>query len=83
LCDEISLAAVFRRGADAGLIGEFSASFQSPIIVSIFASGLVSLTLTPMMCSRFWATAAGFKKTAVDGFSLALEHRILAVYGRR
>ena len=37
------------------------------IIVSIFASGIVSLTLTPMMCSRFLADRGpGAKKTLVE-----------------
>ncbi|MDB5172879.1 MAG: cation/multidrug efflux pump, partial [Phycisphaerales bacterium] len=80
----ISLAAVFLPLVlMQGLIGRIFREFSVTIIVSIFASGIVSLTLTPMMCSRFLAKrGAGAKKTAVERFSLAVEHRVLAVYGR-
>ena len=80
----ISLAAVFLPLVlMPGLIGRIFREFSVTIIVSIFASGLVSLTLTPMMCSRFLGERGpGSKKTLVERFSLAVEHRILAVYGR-
>jgi len=35
-----------------GLIGRIFREFSITIIVSIFASGIVSLTLTPLMCAR-------------------------------
>ena len=38
-----------------GLIGRIFREFSITIIVSIFASGIVSLTLTPLMCSRLLA----------------------------
>src|SRR5258708_19671632 len=34
-----------------GLVGRIFREFSITIIVSIFASGIVSLTLTPLMCS--------------------------------
>ena len=40
-----------------GLVGRIFREFSITIIVSIFASGLVSLTLTPLMCSRLLASA--------------------------
>jgi HAE1 family hydrophobic/amphiphilic exporter-1 len=49
----ISLAAVFIPLVFmGGLVGRIFREFAVTIIVSIFASGLVSLTLTPLMCAR-------------------------------
>src|SRR5256886_4160122 len=48
----ISLAAVFLPLVFmSGLVGRIFREFSITIIVSIFASGIVSLTLTPLMCS--------------------------------
>jgi HAE1 family hydrophobic/amphiphilic exporter-1 len=80
----ISLAAVFLPLVlMPGLIGRIFREFSITIIVSIFASGIVSLTLTPMMCSRFLGDRGpGSKKTVIEKFSLAIERRVLDVYGR-
>jgi HAE1 family hydrophobic/amphiphilic exporter-1 len=49
----LSLAAVFIPLAFMpGLLGRIFREFAITIIVAILASGLVSLTLTPLMCSR-------------------------------
>src|SRR5438046_7972561 len=49
----LSLAAVFIPLAFMpGLLGRIFREFAITIIVAIFASGLVSLTLTPLMCAR-------------------------------
>src|SRR5207253_5058002 len=49
----ISLAAVFIPLVFMpGLVGRIFREFAVTIIVAIFASGLVSLTLTPLMCAR-------------------------------
>src|SRR5213076_1070161 len=49
----ISLAAVFIPLVFMpGLVGRVFREFAVTIVVAIFASGLVSLTLTPLMCSR-------------------------------
>ena len=49
----ISLAAVFIPLVFmTGLVGRIFREFAITIIVAIFASGLVSLTLTPLMCAR-------------------------------
>ena len=49
----LSLAAVFIPLAFMpGLLGRIFREFSITIIVAILASGLVSLTLTPLMCSR-------------------------------
>jgi HAE1 family hydrophobic/amphiphilic exporter-1 len=52
----LSLAAVFIPLAFMpGLLGRIFREFAITIIVAILASGLVSLTLTPLMCSRILA----------------------------
>ena len=52
----ISLAAVFLPLVFmSGLMGRIFREFSVTIIVAIFASGLVSLTLTPLMCARLLA----------------------------
>jgi len=79
--DDLAGGGVPAVGADAGVIGESSAMFSITIIVSIFASGIVSLTLTPMMCSRFLASAGGLEEDDDQKFSLDVEHRVLRVYG--
>jgi HAE1 family hydrophobic/amphiphilic exporter-1 len=80
----ISLAAVFLPLAFmSGLVGRIFREFAITIIVSIFASGLVSLTLTPLMCSRLLeARGAGAKKTWMERSSGRVEHRVLDYYGR-
>jgi hydrophobic/amphiphilic exporter-1 (mainly G- bacteria), HAE1 family len=80
----ISLAAVFLPLAFmSGLVGRIFREFSITIIVSIFASGLVSLTLTPLMCSRLLAARGeGAKKTWMERTSGRIEHRVLDYYGR-
>ena len=52
----LSLAAVFIPLVFMpGLIGRSSSEFAITIIVAILASGVVSLTLTPLMCARMLA----------------------------
>jgi HAE1 family hydrophobic/amphiphilic exporter-1 len=50
----LSLSAVFIPVLFmGGLVGRLLHEFAVTIVVAVLASGLVSLTLTPMMCSRF------------------------------
>ena len=64
----LSLAAVFIPLVFLpGLLGRIFREFSVTIIVAIFASGLVSLTLTPLMCARVLAERGpGAKKTWVE-----------------
>jgi HAE1 family hydrophobic/amphiphilic exporter-1 len=80
----ISLAAVFIPLVFmSGLVGRIFREFSITIIVSIFASGIVSLTLTPLMCSRLLGQrGAGAKKTLMERVSGGIEHRVLELYGR-
>ncbi|HXX93554.1 MAG TPA: efflux RND transporter permease subunit, partial [Planctomycetota bacterium] len=78
----ISLAAVFIPLVFmSGLMGRIFREFAITIVVSIFASGLVSLTLTPLMCSRLLGNRGhGSKQTWMERTMGALEKRFLIFY---
>jgi hydrophobic/amphiphilic exporter-1 (mainly G- bacteria), HAE1 family len=80
----LSLAAVFIPLVFmGGLVGRIFREFSITIVISILASGLVSLTLTPLMTSRLLSgRGPGSKKTWVERISGNIEHRVLDVYGR-
>jgi HAE1 family hydrophobic/amphiphilic exporter-1 len=80
----ISLAAVFIPLVFmSGLVGRIFREFSITIIVSIFASGIVSLTLTPLMCSRLLSDrGAGSKKNWIERAIGGVERRVLNLYGR-
>jgi hydrophobic/amphiphilic exporter-1 (mainly G- bacteria), HAE1 family len=80
----LSLAAVFIPLVFmSGLMGRIFREFSITIVVSIIASGIVSLTLTPLMTSRMLSNRGeGAKKTWMERWFGALEHRVLNAYGR-
>jgi hydrophobic/amphiphilic exporter-1 (mainly G- bacteria), HAE1 family len=58
----LSLAAVFIPVLFmGGIVGRLLHEFSVVIIMAILVSGIVSLTLTPMLCSRFLRTQHGTK----------------------
>src|ERR1700682_6159830 len=79
----ISLAAVFIPLVFmSGLVGRIFREFAITIVISIFASGLVSLTLTPLMCARLLKERGeGSKKTWMERVIGGIEKRVLARYG--
>ena len=81
---DLSLAAVFIPLVFmSGLMGRIFREFSLTIVISILASGMVSLTLTPLMTSRMLGQrGAGAKKTWMERAFGAVEHRVLDVYGR-
>lgn len=80
----LSLAAVFIPLVFmSGLIGRIFRQFSIIIVVSILASGLVSLTLTPMMCSRLVGQRGqGARQTWMERRMRAGLKAVLDVYGR-
>src|SRR6266850_1475459 len=80
----ISLAAVFIPLVFmSGLVGRIFREFAITIVISIFASGLVSLTLTPLMTSRMLTDRGhGAKQTWMERAVGRIEKRVLAFYGR-
>lgn len=80
----LSLAAVFIPLAFMpGLLGRIFREFAITIIVAILASGLVSLTLTPLMCSRILAERGpGHRKTWTERFFSRFFDPTLRFYSR-
>ena len=80
----LSLAAVFIPLAFMpGLLGRIFREFAITIIVAILASGLVSLTLTPLMCSRILAERKpGHHKTWTERIFSRFYEPILQFYSR-
>jgi hydrophobic/amphiphilic exporter-1 (mainly G- bacteria), HAE1 family len=79
----ISLAAVFIPLVFmSGLVGRIFREFAITIVIAILASGLVSLTLTPLMCARLLKPRGeGLKKTWMERVIGGIEKRVLAMYG--
>jgi hydrophobic/amphiphilic exporter-1 (mainly G- bacteria), HAE1 family len=63
-----------------GMVGRLLNEFAMTIVAAVLASGLVSLTLTPMMCSRFIRSSAEVKHGRVYRFSEAVFNGMLSVY---
>src|SRR6266542_2572733 len=80
----LSLAAVFIPLVFIpGLLGRIFREFSVTIIVAILASGLVSLTLTPLMCARILGERrAGHKRAWMERHTSNFIQRVIAAYGR-
>src|SRR6266513_1394847 len=80
----LSLAAVFIPLVFIpGLLGRIFREFSVTIIVAILASGLVSLTLTPLMCARILGERrAGHKRAWMERLTSNFIQRVIAAYGR-
>ncbi|HEY4491723.1 MAG TPA: efflux RND transporter permease subunit, partial [Acidobacteriota bacterium] len=80
----ISLAAVFFPLVFmSGLVGRIFREFAVTIVIAIFASGLVSLTLTPLMCARLLKERGrGANQTWMERVIGRLEKQWLAVYSK-
>jgi len=80
----LSLAAVFIPLVFLpGLLGRIFQEFSITIIVAILASGLVSLTLTPLMCARILGERqAGHKRTRMEKWTGDFIQRVIVEYGR-
>src|ERR1700757_3796328 len=79
----VSLAVVFLPLVMVtGIIGRIFREFSVTIIVAIFASGLVSITLTPMMCSRVLGPRSHDERTWMERTVGHLFKRITTIYGR-
>jgi HAE1 family hydrophobic/amphiphilic exporter-1 len=80
----LSLAAVFIPLVFMpGLLGRIFREFAITCIVAIFASGLISLTLTPLMCARLLAERGpGHKKHWMERLNDRFFKPTLAFYSR-
>jgi len=79
----VSLAAVFIPLVFMpALVGRIFREFAITIVIAILASGLVSLTLTPLMCARLLKDRGpGAKRTWVERVIGGAEKRVLGIYG--
>lgn len=79
----ISLAVVFLPLVlMPGMVGRVFREFAVTIIVAIMASGLVSLTITPLMCSRMLGSRGkGHRKTLMERAFEFVEKPVLKLYG--
>ncbi|MDR0728390.1 MAG: efflux RND transporter permease subunit [Puniceicoccales bacterium] len=64
-----------------GQMGRVFREFSVTIIVAIFASGVISLTVTPLMCARMLRPIQHDARTKLEIFSHHLEHGFLKFYG--
>src|SRR6184192_2144787 len=80
----LSLAAVFIPLVFLpGLLGRIFQEFSITIIVAILASGLVSLTLTPLMCARILGERrAGHKRARMERWTGNFIKRVIDAYSR-
>ncbi|MDR2436298.1 MAG: efflux RND transporter permease subunit [Puniceicoccales bacterium] len=79
----LSLAAVFIPLIFmSGQVGRVFREFSVTIIVAILASGVVSLTLTPMMCARMLKPIREGNRTRLEIASQELEKKFLKFYDR-
>ena len=79
----LSLAAVFIPVLFmGGILGRLLNEFAVTIAVAILISGFVSLSLTPMLCSRFLKGAHGSSNNALFRWSESVFNRVLAGYQR-
>ena len=78
----LSLGAVFFPMVFmGGLVGRIFREFAVTIVVAILSSGIVSLTLTPLMCARMLSERGhGIRKTLVERVIGGIERRVLALY---
>jgi multidrug efflux pump subunit AcrB len=78
----ISLAAVFIPVLFmGGIVGKLLHEFAVTIVIAVLVSGVVSMTLTPMLCSRMIKPAKDEHARRHGGFYRASENAFLAVQG--
>ncbi len=80
----ITLAAVYAPiGFVTGVTGSLFREFAFTLAGAVFVSGIVALTLSPMMCSKLLKPHAGAEKAGFAGFLDRLFERLRGRYERR
>lgn len=64
-----------------GQMGRVFREFSVTVIVAVSASGVISLTLTPMMCARMLRPIQQGTRTKLEIFAQHVEHGFLKFYG--
>jgi multidrug efflux pump len=65
-----------------GVIGRLFSEFAVTLSITIIISGIVSLTLVPMLCARLLRSSADRKPSRFERYSEALFNKVLAAYER-
>lgn len=64
-----------------GIVGRILHEFAMTIVIAVFLSGVISLTFTPMLCSRFVGSyKKDAKKNKIEQFSEKLNELLLKFY---
>ncbi len=63
-----------------GAMGELFHEFAAVIMIAVLVSGFVSLSLTPMLCSRFLSHYEVTRKTKMENFSEWFNHKLIGHY---
>ncbi len=63
-----------------GTLGQLFHEFAGVIIIAVLVSGFVSLSLTPMLCSRFLSHYEVDRKTKMERFSEWFNQKLLNIY---
>ncbi len=80
----ITLAAVYAPiGFVSGVTGALFREFAFTLAGSVFVSGVIALTLSPMMCSKLLKPHAGAEKAGFAGFLDRMFERLRLRYERR
>lgn len=64
----------------SGAVGQIFNEFAAVIIIAVFTSGFISVSLTPMLASRFIAFYKEEKETKIERFGKLLNQKLLNVY---
>ncbi len=64
----------------SGIIGKLFREFAMTITIAVLMSGFISLTLTPMLASRWIRSYHLYRKTRMERFSEKLNEKLLAIY---
>lgn len=63
-----------------GTMGQLFHEFAAVIIIAVLVSGFISLSLTPMLCSRFLSHYEVDRKTKMEQFSELFNEKLLKIY---
>lgn len=63
-----------------GMIGKLFHEFAAVILIAVLFSAFISLSLTPMLCSRFVPIYGSERKTKIEVFSEKLNRSLLKIY---
>ncbi len=66
-----------------GIMGRIFHEFAVTIVSAVLISGFVSLTVTPMLCSRLIKPHGTYEKTSIEKFSEKFNAKLVSIYQKR